>query len=381
MPASSKACALIIGQTKSEPVDQPSASVSPAVPAPERAAPPAGKAWRGAWKNPWLIVALVALALASWQWIETRARLARTQQELARRLADSDTVARESRALSKMTQEQLAALQGKLGELEAKVAESKSQQATLETLYRDLARNRDEWALAEVEQGVTLAAQQLQLAGNVPGAMLALQAADVRLAGNTRPQFIGLRKVLLRDLERLRALPQIDLAGINLRLESVIVAVDALPFAVDARPRDEGWARLAAAAPAASTDKGALAYWQQLAAQFWAELRSLVRIQRFDREEPALLAPGQAFFLRENLKLRLLNARLALLGHDQWTFRNELKQAQSWLDRYFDGREPSVQTAQGSLKQLSSAEINIDLPNLNESLSAIKNFKLGKEGR
>ena len=365
----------------SEPVDQPSASVSPAVPAPERAAPPAGKAWRGAWKNPWLIVALVALALASWQWIETRARLARTKQELARRLADSDTVARESRALSKMTQEQLAALQGKLGELEAKVAESKSQQATLETLYRDLARNRDEWALAEVEQGVTLAAQQLQLAGNVPGAMLALQAADVRLAGNTRPQFIGLRKVLLRDLERLRALPQIDLAGINLRLESVIVAVDALPFAVDARPRDEGWARLAAAAPAASTDKGALAYWQQLAAQFWAELRSLVRIQRFDREEPALLAPGQAFFLRENLKLRLLNARLALLGHDQWTFRNELKQAQSWLDRYFDGREPSVQTAQGSLKQLSSAEINIDLPNLNESLSAIKNFKLGKEGR
>ena len=106
-----------------------------------------------------------------------------------------------------------------------------------------------------------------------------------------------------------------------------------------------------------------------------------MRIQRFDREEPALLAPGQAFFLRENLKLRLLNARLALLGHDQWTFRNELKQAQSWLDRYFDGREPSVQTAQGSLKQLSSAEINIDLPNLNESLSAIKNFKLGKEGR
>ncbi|MFT3849367.1 MAG: uroporphyrinogen-III C-methyltransferase [Propionivibrio sp.] len=46
-------------------------------------------------------------------------------------------------------------------------------------------------------------------------------------------------------------------------------------------------------------------------------MRSLVRIQRFDREEPALLSPGQAFFLRENLKLRLLNARLALLAHDQ----------------------------------------------------------------
>lgn len=361
-------------------VDQPSAAASPALSAPETAVQPSLKP-RSAWRNPWLIVALLALALASWQWLETRTRLARTQQELARRLADSDTVARDSRAMAKQAQEQLAALQGKLGELEGKLAESKSQQATLETLYRDLARNRDEWALAEVEQSVMLAAQQLQLAGNVPGAMLALQTAEARLSGSTRPQFIGLRKVLLNDLERLRALPQIDLGGMNLRLESVIAAVDTLPLAVDARPRDEGRARLAAAAPATAKDMGMLAYGQQLAAQFWAELRSLVRIQRFDREEPALLAPGQAFFLRENLKLRLLNARLALLAHDQWTFRTELRQAQSWVDRYFDGREPSVHTVQGSLKQLAAVEINIELPNLNASLSAIKNFKLGKDGR
>ena len=82
---------------------------------------------------------------------------------------------------------------------------------------------------------------------------------------------------------------------------------------------------------------------------------------------------------RENLKLRLLNARLALLAHDQWTFRNELGQAQVWVDRYFDGREKSVYAAHATLKQLSATEINIELPSLNESLSAIKNFKLGKE--
>jgi uroporphyrin-3 C-methyltransferase len=367
-------------------VDQPPASAPPAAapPASSTPAPPAAepRASRlAAWKNPWLIIALLALALTAWQWLETRTRLTRTQQELARRLTDSDTVAKESRAMARQAQEQLAVLQGKLGELEGRVAESKSQQATLETLYRDLARNRDEWSLAEIEQSVALAAQQLQLAGNVQGALLALQAADARLAGNSRPQFIGLRKVLLRDLERLRALPQIDLAGMNLRLESALAAVDALPFAVDGRPRDESRARLAAAAPAPSTDVGSLAYWRQIAAEFWAELRSLVRIQRFDREEPALLAPGQAFFLRENLKLRLLNARLALLAHDQWTFRNEIKQAQAWVDRYFDGREKSVQTVQDSLRQLASAEINIELPNLNESLSAIKNFKLGKDGK
>jgi uroporphyrin-3 C-methyltransferase len=332
-----------------------------------------------AWRNPWLIVALIALGLAGWQWVETRLKLADTQQELARRLAESDVANKEIRALAKQAQEQVAGVQGKLGALEAKIAESRSQQATLENLYQDLARNRDEWALAEIEQSVTLAAQQLQLAGNVQGAVLALQTADARLAGNNRPQFISLRKVLNRDLDRLRALPQLDMPGMNLRIENVIAAVDTLPLAIDARPRAEG--KQAAAVEVAPTTYSAasLDFWQRLGKDFWDEIRSLVRIQRFDRDEPALLAPGQAFFLRENLKLRLLNARLALLARDQWTFRNELKHAQTWIDRYFDGRDKSLQTAQGALKQLAATEINIELPTLNESLSAIKSFKLGKE--
>jgi len=334
---------------------------------------------RPAWRNPWLIIACLALALAGWQWIETRLKLADTQQELARRLAESDSAGQESRALARQAQEQVASLQGKLGALEAKIDESRSQQATLENLYQDLARNRDEWALAEVEQSVTLAAQQLQLAANVQGAVLALQTADARLAGSSRPQFISLRKVLNHDLDRLRALPQPDMPGMNLRLEGVLAAVDGLPLAIDARPRAE--VRPKARVESASTSASALSleFWQRLGGDFWDEMRSLVRIQRFDRDEPALLAPGQAFFLRENLKLRLLNARLALLAHDQWTFRNELKQAQAWIDRYFDARDKAVQSAQGGVKQLLATEINIELPTLNESLSAIKNFKLGRE--
>ena len=355
----------------------PAAEVEFVAPASAPQSPPLSPPIAHAWQNPWLFVALLALALAGWQWIETRIRLAETQQELAKRLTESDNVAKESRALAKQAQEELATLHGKLGEVDAKLAESRGQQALLENLYQDLARNRDEWALAEIEQSVTLAAQQLQMTGNVQGAIVALQAADARLAGNGRPQFISLRKVLGRDLERLRALPQVDLAGMSLRLEGVIAAVDALPLAVDVRPRDERLVPAEAEMPPLSVTS--LAFWHHLALEFWSEVRSLVRIQRFDRDEPALLAPGQVFFLRENLKLRLLNARLALLARDQWIFRSELKQARYWLDRYYDEREKSVQTAQLALRQLSGAEINIELPNLNESLSAIKSFKLSRE--
>lgn len=334
--------------------------------------PPAAVAPASGWRNPWLIVALGALLLSGWQWIETRLRLADTQQEIARRLADGDSANKESQSVARQAQDQVIALQSRLATLEGRLAESQSQQAALETLYQDLARSRDDSALAEIEQGVTLAAQQLQLAGNVQGAVLALQAADARLAASSRPQFISVRKALNRDLDRLKALPQIDLPGMSVRLETVVTAIDTLPLAVDVRPREESGAQ-------ETVEPVAESAWKQMLLEAWREIRGLVRIQRFDRDEPVLLAPGQVFFLRENLKLRLLNARLALLSRDQWTFRNEVKAAQALLERHFDGQNKSVQTAVGSLRQLGAAELVIDLPTLNESLSAIRSFRNVRE--
>jgi hypothetical protein len=206
--------------------EQPAASGPAANPAAASQQPPG-------WRNPWLLVVLIALGLVAWQWFETRQKMADTQQELARRLADSDSSGAEIRELSKGANDQMAGLIGRLAALEAKIGESQSQQAMLEKLYQDVARNRDELALAEVEQSLTMAAQQLQLAGNVQAAVLALQSAEARLAASSRPQFVSLRKVLSSDLELLRALPQIDVAAMSLRLESVINALDTIPLAVD----------------------------------------------------------------------------------------------------------------------------------------------------
>jgi len=360
-------------------------SVPPAAPAAASALPPASTAStassptrpaRGeAWRNPWLGVAVVALGLAGWQWVETRSKLSDTQLELAKRLADADSLSKETRGVAKQTQEDVGKLQAKLGAVEAKLAESQSQQAALESLYQDLARNRDEWALTEIEQNVTLAAQQLQLAGNVQGAILALQAADTRLSRSDRPQFTALRKTLNRDLERLRAAPYVDVSGMSLRIENLIMAADTLPLAFDERPK----AAKEQAEEKAKAEETQPSIWQRLGLDLWSEIKGLVRIQRFDRPEPALLSPAQTFFLRENLKLRLLNARLALLSRDQWTFRSELKLSQAWLERYFNANDKSVQTAVGSIKQLASTDIVIELPLLNDSLNALKALKQTKE--
>ena len=181
-----------------------------------------------AWRRPSVIIAAVALALLGWQWAETRSRLADLQEDLARRLTDGDTAAKEARALARQAQENLQDLQGKVGALDAKLSESQGQQVALEAMYQEFSRSRDDRVLAEVEQAVAIAAQQLQLAGNVHAALFALQAADARLGSVDRPQWLPLRKAIAADLDTLKALPQVDSSGIALKLETLIGRLDRL---------------------------------------------------------------------------------------------------------------------------------------------------------
>lgn len=334
--------------------------------------PERGQRLFAALRHPAVWVAVGALALLAWQVVDSRNRMAELQQEVARRLAAGDAAAGEARVLARQNQEALAALQAKLGALEARLAESESQQAALDAMVQELTRNRDERLLAEIEQALNTAAQQLQLAGNVEAALLALQGADARLAAAGRAQFLPLRKVIARDIERLKALPHADVPGIALRIEGIIRAVDAMPLAFEARPRAEPGGNTFV--PAATAG-----YWRALLDELWRELKSLVRIERLDRPSPALLSPSHAFFLRENLKLRLVNARLALLQRDGKSFQQELRQAQEWIERYYDTRAKPTQTALASLRQLAAADVATALPSLQESLTTLRNFRVARD--
>lgn len=313
----------------------------------------------------WVAVAILGLALA-WHWYRSYEETNFLREELARRLRDSDADSREARATAKLAQEAVREAQTRLAQLEAKVAESQSQQVALEALYQELSRSRDEWVFAEIEQILTIASQQLQLVGNVQAVLVALQTADSRLARSDRPQFIPLRKVIARDIERLKATPNVDMVGLALKLDQVIAGVEALPLAHEVR---------LAGSSRAEADV-ADGFWSKLGTEVWGEIRQLVRVRSVDHTAPPLLAPNQAFFLRENLKLRLLSARLALLARDQTTFREDIRAAQSWVQRYFDARAKSTAAALANLKQLSASGIAIEVPTIADSLNAVRNFKV-----
>jgi uroporphyrin-3 C-methyltransferase/uroporphyrinogen III methyltransferase/synthase len=333
-------------------------------------------------------VAVLAVLLAA-QWWSTHVEIRGLRAEVASRLQTGDAINTETKVLVKALQDNMRDMQAKIGVLENKQAEAQNQQVALEQLYQEMSRNRDDWALAEIEQVLSTASQQLQLAGNVQGALIALQNADARLSRSDKPQFITIRRAIAKDQERLKALPSLDVTGIALRLDSIIAQIDGMPLLSDEKPvvpvtppktsrRAEkqlmkgGKAKESAAAEwlAALDEK-----WQSWSSEMWTDVRQLIRIRNVETPESLLLSPTQAYYVRENLKLRLMNARLGLLSRNESAFRSDLIAAQDAITRYFDTRAKQTQVTQAILKQVQSSNLSIQMPSLAESINAVRNYK------
>lgn len=358
-----------MNETNAEPVM--TAADAPGAAQPEE---PSGRSERElptrAWRVPVALVLLAAIAVVCWQWYDTLSRLDAIRVELGQRLRASDTAVAESMMLAKQALEGTREAQVKLSVLENKIAESQSQQVALQALYQELSRSHDEWALAEIEQMLTLASQQLQLSGNVQAALLALRTAESRLARSNRPQFIPLRRVLNRDIERLKEAPNVDITGMALRLDRLIAGVDTLPLHFDGRTLT---------APRPAVLAGAAGVWERVLVEVMNQLKQLVRIRVMDQPDAALLSPTQSFFLRQNLQLRLLDARMALLARDPARFRADLDTARAWMSRYYDTRARATAAALASLKQLEASSIDVELPTIADSLAAVRNLKVPRE--
>jgi uroporphyrin-3 C-methyltransferase len=315
-----------------------------------------------------LVLAVIAVVLAGWQWFDSRRDIELMGQDVAKRLAAVDALSRESRILAAQSREVMGDVSSRLAQLESRMFETQNQRLALEALYRDLSRGRDEWTLAEAEQVLLIANQQLQLAGNVKAALIALETADARLARADRPQLTALRRIIGQDIERLKAAPFVDVVGSALRLDTIVGQLDAMPLATEQRPARPDMQ--------ADADSG---FWQRGWREFRQDIRDLIRIQKIDKPELPLLAPEQVFFLHENVKLRLLGARVALLAHDESSFKSDVKAASEWLTHYYDAGSKTVIAAQATLKQLQQTDFGDRVPDISASLDAVRNFKLVRE--
>ncbi len=342
----------------------------------------AGAGWLAGFLTVAGVAALLGLLAAAWFGQE---RIGRVERDMVRRLQEVEIREQQLEQQSRLIGDTVRDQQAKAALLEAKLAESLGQQAQLRQLYDQMARSRGELMLADVESSIMIAAQQLQLGGNVQSALLALQDAEQVLARSNQPSMIGLRRVLARDIERLKAIPLADFAAAVSRLDSLASVVDRLPMVADATRGTP--ARPSAESETASSPglRGLPQRVMRTGALGWdafiAEMRQLVRVQRVDQPDALLLSPDQRFFARENLRLQLLNARLNLLARNQSLFRADIARALESLDRWFDGSQASVGAASNSLRQLQAAPLTLEMPSLAETIAAVRAARAAGENR
>lgn len=314
----------------------------------------------------------VLVVIFVWQWLDGHRAIGEMREELARKIAEMDGAAKANAILMAQNQDEVRAMSAKVAVLEGYYTQAQNQRAALETLYNNLSISRDETALADVEQLLLIAGQQLQLSGNVKAALIAMESADARLQRMERPALNGLRKSIGQDLDKLRALPKVDVAGIGLKINRLLSSVDEMPLVDRHRPSQNVVAQPVRPQAEESRLKQ---FWNAV----WSEVKQLVRIENTGLTQIVLLPPKQEFFLRENLKMRLVSARLALLSRDQESFRQELKTAKAWAARYFDVHSTEGERLLEELDILANASINIELPDIGGSLQAVRSYRLSHE--
>ncbi|MEP6607514.1 MAG: uroporphyrinogen-III C-methyltransferase [Burkholderiaceae bacterium] len=322
-----------------------------------------------------LSIAITALVVAVFAAGYAYRQLGNVKRETARRLAELQQIVSTANDAANRADAEARAARQQAAVVEARLAEELGQREALEQLYSDLSRGRDEAVLVEVERLITLAAQELQLSGNAATALAALQTADVRLSRSDNARFVPLRRVLARDIERLKAAPTVDFTGIALKLDQLASSVD-------------GWPLLAQISASAATvpaqDAGAAAtssdsrWWQRRLRALQNELgeyRDLIRIRQVGSPESILLDSQQQTLVRQQLRLRLLNARQALLARNDRLYRADLSEAQALMLRYVDTRTPQAASAVVQLKQLASTALSVDLPAIGDSVSAVRSLR------
>lgn len=375
------------------PSPAPQRTEAMSLPSPAAHDPAAGLSGRHA--RPWLpivlaVLALLTVVLAVVLW-RLQDRFSALERELVRRQQSSTEQVVESGVLAKQAQEEVRDIGAKVALLETRLGEVALQRTQLEDLIQSMSRSRDENVLNDIEASLRAAVQQAAITGSAEQLLTALKSSDERLSRLGQPRLERVRRALAHDLERTRASNVPDLSVMLLRLDEAVRAVDELPLAGLPRPRGTAAAAAkpakAKATSAATAGASATAAaeefwsWSRISAwpqSLWDHARQLVEVRRIDHPEAVLLAPEQEFFLRENLKLRLLNARLALLSRQSEAAQGDLQMAISTIDRYFDRTARRTQLVSELLKQASQQVRLLNVPRPEESLAAIAAASAGR---
>lgn len=348
---------------------EPSSTVASESSTPTEAhAAPLRDTWDQRWRWGVSAVAIVGVVGSAFLW----QKLSTIQEQLARQTADSGAQATQAAVIAKQAQEVAMETAAKLAVTEARLSEVSLQRTQLEELMQSLSRSRDENLVVDIESAVRLAQQQAQLTGSAEPLLAALKTADLRITRASQPRLTPLQRAIARDVARIKATVLADTPTLLVKLDELVLLSDDLVVAnaVSTLRANEPLKR--------KPEESVATWWMRLLLVVRDEIRGLVRVSKVEVPEAALLSPEQAFFLRENLKLKLLNARLGLLSRQIDSARSDLATASVMLGRYFDNGSRKTQTTIQLLQQVQGQMKTLELPRIDDTLAALTTAASGR---
>ena len=313
-------------------------------------------------------VALLALLASGLLW----QKLSSIQELLARQSAETGLQAADARAAAKQAQELARETAARVAVYEARLSEIALQRTQLEELMQSLSRSRDENLVVDIESAIRLAQQQTQLTGSVEPLLAALKSAELRIMRAAQPRLTPLQRAIGRDINRIKSAAVSDTPGLLVKLDELVRLADELVLG-----NAVATAKPVAIVKHASTNVVAN-WWQRSLQVLHDEAFALLRVSRVEQPEAALLSPEQSFFLRENFKLKLLNARLGLLARQIEAARSDLAAASLSLNKYFDASSRKTQTAAALLQQVQAQMKTLQIPRVDETLAALATAAAGR---
>ena len=348
-----------------------------------------------------IVLLLLAGLLGAALWFQ-QSRFEAAGRDVAGQVQAMSVQLAESRRESRQAVALVESHAARIAQLELALRDAQSQFAALEQEWQSFNKGMEDSMLAsDLDRLVTLAGQQLRLSGNVNNAVMALETALSTLVRAERPRFAGVQRAINSDLERLRAVPIVDVQGISGRLEVLTGLVSRAPLLVPdaAAPRSTRSAPATETAPgsAASTttqDTSPPPVGQQADAPWWnralddvtswgksiaslvaRELASVIHVQRVGDASALLLSPEQAAQLRANLRSRLLTAQLALVMRQASLWKAELLSIESALVARYDPQSPDTLAALKLTRELAATAVLVPLPDLSDSIAALESVR------
>ncbi|QLB40388.1 uroporphyrinogen-III C-methyltransferase [Mannheimia pernigra] len=236
-------------------------------------------------------------------------------------------------------------------------------QLQVEKLNKASSSDKSFWLLSEAEFLLNNAVRKVVLDNDIETAKNLLLEADQVLAQVS--DATNIREAIKADLNTLTNINNIDQNALMQRVANLTNRLDDLPILESEQSQ-------AAVAEGEVTDS--IADWQKnLERSATSFLDHFIRVssKRNVADEKAFVAPNQEIYLRENIRLRLQIAILAIPRQQSEFYKKSLQTVGVWVRSYFDTSNDNVQNFLKEIDDLAEQTIYVDVPDSLQSLKVL----------